>query len=207
MSYQQVAAAWGVQPIQRHYERTEVRGYYFNPARPPYYYALSKGPQPSLAPVSATEPSVLEFAAASGATTGVAVPAGAVSETSTIVYTPDTVVEQSHPGGFRLGGLTFDLQVCQGDECLGDYTFGETVTLTLHYHDEDVAGMIEDELYLYTWDGTAWVDAVIDCGWPLTAYGRHPENNELVVPVCHFSRFALVGDTHSVYLPLVLRSH
>jgi hypothetical protein len=132
--------------------------------------------------------------------------AGAASETSTIVYTLDTVLEESHPGGFRLGGMPFDLQVCQGGECLPDYTFHETVNLTLHYRDEDVAGLIEDQLYLYTWDGSAWVDVVTDYGWSLTAYERHPEVNELVVPLCHLSRFALVGGTHNVYLPLVLRN-
>jgi peptide/nickel transport system substrate-binding protein len=207
MSYEQAAAAWGAQPIGRHYERTEVRGYYYNPARPPYYYALSKGPQPSLASVSATEDNALVFADTSGATTTLDIPAGAVSETSTIVYTPDTIVEAMHPGGFRLGGMTFDLQVCQGGECLGDYAFAEPVTLTLHYSDADVAGLIEDELYLYTWDGNAWLDVVTDCGLPLTAYERHLEINELVVPACHFSRFALVGGTYNVYLPLVTRNH
>jgi peptide/nickel transport system substrate-binding protein len=48
MSYMEAAAMWGVQPIGRHYERTEVRGYYFNPARQIYYYALSKGVPPSV---------------------------------------------------------------------------------------------------------------------------------------------------------------
>jgi len=79
------------------------------------------------------------------------------------------------------------------------------VTITLHYTNTHVLGQIEEELYLYTWNGSAWVDAVTDCGWPLTAYGRFPEENRLVVPLCHFTRFALVGDKHSVYLPLALK--
>jgi peptide/nickel transport system substrate-binding protein len=207
MSYQQAAAAWGVQPILRHYERTEVRGYYFNPARPPYYYALSKGPQPSVASVSATEDNTLVFTHTSGITTAIDIPAGAVSETSAIVFTPDAAVAESHPGGFRLAGLTFDLQLCQGGECLPSYTFDPSVTVTLHYQDADVAGVIEDELYLYTWNGNAWVDAVVDCGWPLTAYQRFPEENRLVVPLCHFTHFALVGGTRNAYLPLIMRKY
>ena len=207
MSYEQAAAAWGIQPIARHYERTEVRGYYYNPARPPYYYALSKGPQPTVAPVEAEVDNTLVLTGTGATTATLNLPAGAVSETSTVVWTPDIVVEETHPGGFRLGGMAFDLQVCQGGECFGDYVFSETVTLTLSYSDADVAGLIEEELYLYTWDGTGWVDAVADCGWPPTAYGRYPEINELVVPLCHFSRFALVGGTHNVYLPVVLRGY
>jgi peptide/nickel transport system substrate-binding protein len=207
MSYEQAAAAWGMQPIARHYERTEVRGYYYNPARPPYYYALSKGPRPAVAPVDPDADNTLVFTNTTATSATLDLPAGAVSETSTLVWTPDTIVEETHPGGFKLGGLTFDLQVCQGGECFGDYAFAETVTLTLSYSDADVAGLIEEELYLYTWNGTAWVDAVADCGWPPNAYGRYPEINELVVPLCHFSRFALVGDTHSLYLPLVVRGY
>jgi peptide/nickel transport system substrate-binding protein len=207
MSYEQAAAAWGVQPIGQHYEATEVRGYYYSPARPPYYYALSKGPQPTVEAVDATVDITLTFANASESTTALAAPAGALAENSAVVYTPDIVVEESRPGGFRLGNLSFDLQVCQDGDCLEDYALGETVTLTLSYGDADIAGLIEDELYLYTWNGTAWVDAVEDCGWLLTAYGRYPEINELVVPVCHFSRFALVGGTNRTYLPLILRNN
>ena len=69
-----------------------------------------------------------------------------------------------------------------------------------------MAALIEEELYLYTWDGSAWVDAVTDCGWPLTAYQRYPEINKLVVPLCHVTEFALVGDTNRTYFPLVLRN-
>jgi len=208
LSYQHAAAMWGVQSLGRHYERTEVRGYFFNPAfGPTCYYAMSKGVPPSVATVSAVADNEIELDMTAGATGTLLIPAGAVSETSEIVFTPDVVVEESHPGGFRLGGVTFDLQLCQAGECVDDYVFAEPLTLTLRYTDDDVWGLIESELYLYTWDGSAWVDTVADCGWPLTTYERHPEINELVVPLCHFSRFALVGGTHNVYLPVVLRNH
>jgi hypothetical protein len=192
----------------RHYERTEVRGYSFNPAfRPTYYYAMSKGAPPSVATVSAVVDNEVELDLTAGATGTLQIPAGAVSETSEIVFTPDVVVEESHPGGFRLGGVTFDLQLCQGGECVDDYVFAEPLALTLRYTDDDVWGLIESELYLYTWDGNAWADVVVDCGWPLTAYGRYPDDNLLVVPLCHFSRFALVGGTRRIYLPVTMRHY
>jgi hypothetical protein len=115
------------------------------------------------------------------------------------------VISESRPGGFRLGGITFDLQVCQGGDCFDDYAFATPVTVTLSYENEDVAGLVETELYLYTWDGDEWVEAVTDCGWPLTAYQRYPEDNRLVVPLCHFTEFALVGAPYQVYLPVVMR--
>jgi peptide/nickel transport system substrate-binding protein len=208
LSYQHTAALWGVQPLGRHYERTEVRGYFFNPAVLPLpYYAMSKGLPPTVETVSATENTALNLDLASGATLDLEVPAGAVTETSEILFTPDTVVEESHPGGLLLGGVTFDLQVCQDGDCFDSYTFENPVTLTLHYLDADVFGLIEDELYLYTWNGTAWIDVVTDCGWPLTAYGRYPDDNILTVPLCHVTRFGLVGSTFKAYLPLVRRGY
>jgi hypothetical protein len=205
MSYVHAAAMWGVQPSARRYLRTEVRGYIFHPALPPYYYALSKGLPPSLATVSETVDTVIDFEHGTGATTTVEVPAGSVTGSPTLIHAPDVAVMQGHPGGFRLGGVTFDLQVCEDGECVDDYLFSAPVTATLTYQDADVAGMIEEELYLLTWDGSEWVDAVADCGWSLTAYRRYPDENRLVVPLCHFSQFALVGETHDIYLPVVLR--
>ena len=208
MSYLNAAAMWGIHSLTRHYARTEVRGYYYQPSHPSYYYYnLSKGPPPFTAEVSDSVDTTATFTNTQGSTSTLEVPAGAVSEPSVVVYTPDIVIEESQPGGFSLADMTFDLQVCPDGECLDGYEFNETVTLTLYYSDADVAALIEEELYLYTWDGSAWVDAVTDCGWPLTAYGRYPEENKLVVPLCHFTRFALVGDTNRTYLPLVLRNH
>ena len=209
MAYVNATAMWGVQRLTRHYERTEVRGYYFQPARPNYYYYnLSKGPPPSTAEVSDAVDNTATFTNTQGSTSTLEVPAGAVSEPSVVVYTPDTVIEEHQPGGFSLADITFDLQVCQDGECFSDYQFNEPVKLTLYYSDAEVAGLIEEELYLYTWDGSTWVDAVIDCGWTLDAYERYPEENKLVVPLCHFTEFAMVEvDWKRIYLPLVLRNH
>jgi len=206
MSYVSATAMWGVQPVGRHYERMEVRGYYFNPAYLfSYYYALSKGAPPSIATISHTLDNTVHFSQAADGSVTLDIPAGAVSETTVIVHTPDIAVVEARPGGFRRSGLTFELQACQRGECLGDYAFDKAITATLHYSDTHVEGLIGDELYLYTWNRSAWVDTVTDCGWPLAAYQRHPEVNQLIVPLCHFTRFAMVGATRDVYLPLVLR--
>ena len=91
MSYVNAAAMWGVHTLTRHYERTEVRGYYFQPAYPNYYYyALSKGPPPLTAEVSDAVDTTATFTNTQGSTSTLEVPAGAVSEPSVIVYTPDS---------------------------------------------------------------------------------------------------------------------
>jgi len=116
LSYTHAVAVWGYQNLDRRYVRTEVRDYNYAPASPgaPYYYALSKGQPPTLDTVEPEESSSLTFSTGEESTALLDLPAGAVTETSTIVYTPDAVVYESHPGGLRLGGMTFDLQLCQG---------------------------------------------------------------------------------------------
>lgn len=206
LSYQNAMALWGAQTVGRDYVRAEVRGYYANPALVgPSYYALSKGAPPAVAAASPDEGHSLTTPLASGSTATVEIQAGAVNETGQVVLTPDTAVGETRPGGFRLAGLAFDIEVCPGEECVATYDFSEPVTVTLQYDDADIRGVLEDQLYLYTWDGTAWVDIVSDCGWPPSAYERDLAVNRVTVPLCHASQFALVGGTHNAYLPLVLR--
>ncbi|MGB9722607.1 MAG: hypothetical protein ACP5OO_05470 [Chloroflexia bacterium] len=40
---------------------------------------------------------------------------------------------------------------------------------------------------------------------PPSPYTRAPEENRLAVPICHLSRFALLGPVQQVFLPLVWR--
>jgi peptide/nickel transport system substrate-binding protein len=207
LSYLNAMALWGVQPVDRHYVRTEVQDYYVNPALVgPYYYAFSKGAPPSVEPVAPEQSQTLTAALASGATTTVEMPAGAVDEAGQAVLIPDAAVEESRPGGDRLAGLAFHLQMCPAGECVATYDFGQPVLVTLDYTDGDVVGVLEDQLYLYVWKGSAWVDVVADCGWPPSSYERDLAGNRLTVPLCHASAFALVGGTHDAYLPLVVRN-
>jgi hypothetical protein len=207
LAHQHAVGIYAVQPLLRTYLRTEVRGYYFRPGQGwPDYYALSKGLPPAEATAQPGAETVATFVHASGAIATLTVPPDALVETITLVHTPDVPVADDPPGGYRWGSLTFDLVACPGGICQPGYTFAAPVTLTLEYLDGDVAGLIEEELHLYTWDGASWVDVVADCGWPPAAYGRYPDENRLVVPLCHLSRFALAGHTHTIYLPLVRRN-
>ena len=79
-------------------------------------------------------------------------------------------------------------------------TISSPMTITIQYNDEDVAGVDESALILYTWDGSAWVDAQ-----PCGGYVRDLANNVLQAVVCHFSDYVLLEETKAVYLPIILK--
>jgi uncharacterized repeat protein (TIGR01451 family) len=140
-----------------------------------------------------------------GLTTTVMAPANAVTDTITLIYTPITVphraignplpdpLEPITPG-LLLAGHAFDLTVYDCPDCtfLPRYAFTRPVTITIHYSDEDVAGLQEDELFVACWDGAAWYDAAATCD-PGSVYGRHPDENGLSVPICHLTQCGLFG--------------
>jgi hypothetical protein len=84
-----------------------------------------------------------------------------------------------------------------------DLTFNEPVTITVHYRPEDVEGMDENELRLYTYDWSShlWVEAD-----PCGGYVRDPLNNILQAAVCHFSDYALMDWPYAIYLPLIAKT-
>ncbi len=204
LSHSYAAAMWGVQTDYSAYTRAEVRGYFNNPAiYPPPFYELSKGAIPTTFTANPASQTDLDFEFPSGGSLHVLIPAGALEETSAIVFTPDTDVDERMPGGLFASGMHFDLLVCPGNVCDEPYYFEDIVTLTLHYTDADIQGLIEDELYLYVWDGSQWTDIVQQCSAGLMLYVRDPAQNSLGVPVCHFSRFVMNGEAHTQFLPIL----
>ena len=125
----------------------------------------------------------LTYTDTQGLPTLIQVPAGAVTEPTTLFYTP--VETPTPPSGFAFAGHAFDLDAYQGGALQPGLTFSVPVTVTLHYTGTDVAGLDENALVLEYWNGSAWVDAA--CG----DYDRHPDENWLSAPICHLSRFAL----------------
>jgi hypothetical protein len=134
-------------------------------------------------------------------TTGVTFPSGAVTEATTIVLTP-TVASATE--GLIFAGHAFDLEAYQGGERQPGFTFDRPVTVTINYSAQDVRLVSDrDNLTLRWWDGNAWQDAAETCDPPSTPI-RDDSQGLLRVPICHLSRFALLGPTQRVYLPLVL---
>ncbi len=140
----------------------------------------------------------------SGGSTLVQAPAGVVSGSVMLVYTPRETA--TAPAGLRFAGRAFDLQAYRDGALLSGLTFSAPITVTIRYAEAEAARVYEDTLELRYWDGEAWVDVATACD-PASAYERHPAENWFAVPVCHLSRFATFGvpREYHVFLPLVVR--
>ena len=150
-----------------------------------------------------------------GISTTVQVPSGAVTETVTLAYTAVESTTTS-PADFSFAGRAFNLDVYRNGELQEGFPFEETVTIELHYTNDDLGDLNEGSLLLYYWDENQnpaqWVDAGTTCypDNPDLAYDRHLGDNWLGVSVCHLTEFALFGQEGSVekvYLPIVVRNH
>ncbi len=147
---------------------------------------------------------VLTYTDGQGNPTTVSASAGAVTDTTTLLYTALPTTTASLPSGFAFAGHAFTLDAYRNGAPLAGFAFQLPVTITLHYSEADVAGLDEDHLTLSYWDGSQWADAATTCT-PPSMYDRHPDQNWLTVPVCHLTEFALFGRTwHQIYLPLVI---
>lgn len=176
--------------------------------------------------VSTGTSSSLVYTDTQGLSTAIEVPGGAVTDVVWLSLTPilgplgslfdlgslnclDLAEQDAGLVGFTFAGRAFDLEVYRDGELLSGFAFSLPITVTLHYTDTDVADLDEDTLLLAYWneDTSEWKDAINTCTPPL-AYDRHPNANWVAVPICHLTRFALVGrEEYVVYLPLVLRNH
>jgi hypothetical protein len=138
-----------------------------------------------------------------GNQTIIEVPAGAVSDTTKLVYAVSQ--EPVESDGLAFAGHAFDLKAYYNDDHQPSFVFNSPVTITIHYSDADVGDIDELLLTLKFRDGSNWEDAA--CG----SYDRHSDENWLAVPICHLSTFALFGEKalekHFNYMPLVLRSY
>jgi hypothetical protein len=77
---------------------------------------------------------------------------------------------------------------------------GQSYTVTVLYSDTEKGPAVESTLGLYAWDGAAWSREGITSTVNI-------DDNLVTGQVTHFSLFAVLGETHRVYLPLVLRSY
>ncbi|MDM8518552.1 DUF4842 domain-containing protein [Anaerolineales bacterium HSG6] len=127
---------------------------------------------------------------------------GAVNETVTLRYT--LAETRTPPSGFSLVGQPFLLELYQGGMLVSDTTFGRPVTVSLTYTDTDLSDLDEAGLKLLYWhdDSSRWQEA--SCG----EYARDLSANQLAVPICHLTEFALFGTGSEgvrVFLPVLRR--
>jgi parallel beta-helix repeat protein len=134
------------------------------------------------------------------------VPAEAVTDEITLVYTPkDPQTALPLPEGLVLGAHVFDLHVYRDEALVPHYVFRKVVTLTSTYSDEDVARMIEGTLALYRGPG---LRAARIGTRPRESQTLDAENNVLTAYLLGTSRFSEMGEgiITRVMLPLILRN-
>jgi hypothetical protein len=115
------------------------------------------------------------------------VPAGAVPETVTLVYTPVSSATTPVTPNLFFAGHAFNLRAYLGTQPLSSFVFSEPITITIHYSDADVVGLTEETLKLYYREGSAWT------GSGITLVALDTGNNRLVATIAHLSQFAVFG--------------
>jgi hypothetical protein len=130
-----------------------------------------------------------------GLPTSFTFPAGLVDATATAVVTP-TLAEGFF--GMRFAGHAFELAI-QG-ETLDIYS--QPVTVTIQYSALDTA-VISDttRLALYRWGEGGWVEAGASC--PSQPIPVTPEPGVFQAAICQDGRYALLGPTRSVAIPVL----
>jgi hypothetical protein len=156
---------------------------------------LSNLPDPT-APVSDTvTPAEGGAIFSSDGSTSLIFPPGAVTATMTITYTPMTASQVPSTGdlaGFRIFDLT---AVESGDTNLANFP-STYYTITVDYSGAVVA---EDaQLGLYHWSGSAWIKEP-------TSIADYEQDLVTANPN-HFSYFAILGKSYSIYLPIMLKN-
>jgi hypothetical protein len=144
--------------------------------------------------------STLVYTDPQGSPTIIQVPGEAVSETTTLVFTP--VDTATAPVGLTFAGHAFTLEAFRDGTLLPGFVFSVPITIEIHYTDADIAGLDEATLELRYWDGSAWSTDGI------TVVEHDTANNRLVVSVAHLSEFGMFAEGFErLYLPLVLKLH
>ncbi len=144
-----------------------------------------------VAVVDPEEGGVVHWTGTPGQAATIVVPAGVLTESTTLAYYP-LAGAVDLPAPFSYAGRRFDLQAYRDDQPLANLALREPVMVTLTYKDCEVAGLDETTLRLYLRQGNRWVDAAMTCT-PSAAYYRDPAANLLRVEICHLSSFALAG--------------
>ncbi|HEY75229.1 MAG TPA: hypothetical protein G4O00_03490 [Thermoflexia bacterium] len=149
-----------------------------------------------------------------GLTTTVYAPAGAVTQSLVLRYVPQPTYTYNLSPDWGFADHAFDLEVLSNELPLQGFVFSQPLTITVNYTDSDVAGLDENTLRLYFWDGSQWVDGATTCV-PTSTYHLYTQENRLELAICHLSRWGMMGFRAGdagekkvyLYLPIVLRNY
>jgi hypothetical protein len=131
-------------------------------------------------------------------------PAGAVDLFSTLVITPTLA---SADPGFAFTGHAFILDAFMNSVptgvSLSDFTFNAPIQVAIQYSADDnwvISDLDALTLWWRTTDG--WQDAAQTCD-PPSVYTRDPQNRTITIAICKTGTFALFGNTHTSFLPII----
>lgn len=175
------------------------------------YLTVTADAASSAIEVSPTQGGTLAYTDPRGTSIVLAVPAGAVTQTTRIVASPALTPTTTPTPSLTFAGTAFSLDAFQAGQRRERLFFvAPGVTITLNYRPETLAGLDAATLRLYYQAGATWIDAAQTCP-PPAAYDRS-QPNQLRVRICHLSQFATFAATDRdpggpavVYLPLVSR--
>jgi predicted outer membrane repeat protein len=140
--------------------------------------------------LSPTLSSTLIYTDTQGNSTTIHVPVGAVTDATTLTYSPLSSV--TPPSGLIFAGHAFVLDAYRSGLRLRDFAFQSPVTITIRYSNADANGTHESQLVLLYRNGNDWQDVATMCTPPST-YSRDPIGNSISVRICHLSEYALFG--------------
>ena len=122
--------------------------------------------------------------------------------TDTVIITHTARLSSNAPSSNTLTGIDhfFDVTAVYSSTGLpAQPAASRTYTVAVEYTDAEKGPAIEGTLRLYWWNGSAWSQQGISSTVNIT-------NNVVTAQVDHFSLFGILGETHRVYLPLVMKN-
>jgi hypothetical protein len=128
---------------------------------------------------------------ADNTTAQVELPANAVSASTEVKIASElkatAVVSRAIPSGKTMvGNYAYNYTATSGTTAVT--TFSKNITLTLTYIDAQIAGLNEDTLKVYYWDGTQWsaLNSTVD-----------KTNNKITATTNHFTYFVVMGESET----------
>lgn len=135
------------------------------------------------------------FTTTESATATVDLPANAVSASTTVQISALTKgsITQSRPlpsGKSIVGGYAYNFTATSGGKSVT--TFLKNLTLTFAYTNSQIAGLNEDTLKVYYWDGSQWsiLTSTVD-----------KASNKVTATTNHFTYFTIIGESSAVVPP------
>jgi branched-chain amino acid transport system substrate-binding protein len=129
--------------------------------------------------------------------TTIQIPAGAITATVVITH---RLAHGAPPAGNLTGvGQQFALTATYSATSQpAQMAPGRTYTMTVRYTDAEQGSAIESTLALYYWNGAEWVQE--------SSSVAHGDDNTVIASPGRFGRWAVLGETKRVYLPLLRKT-